>query len=72
MLLAISGKTVYIRIVWRACEEHTKLNEQFRQWLADYARQHDVADKVMATIRELQGKWNTGGRKCRREGMNER
>ncbi len=56
----------------RARAEHTTLNEQFRLWLADYARREQQAAEAMAVVRELQGKVRTGGRKFTREEMNER
>jgi hypothetical protein len=56
----------------RARAEHTTLNEQFRLWLADYARREQQAEKSMAVVRELQGKVRTGGRKFTREKINER
>lgn len=56
----------------RARAEHTTLNEQFRLWLADYARREQQATEAMAVVRELQGKVRTGGRKFTREEMNER
>ena len=56
----------------RARAEHTTLNEQFRLWLADYARREQQAERAMAVVQELQGKVRTGGRKFTREEMNER
>jgi len=56
----------------RARAEKTTLNEQFRLWLADYARREQQAERAMAVVRELQGKVRTGGRKFTREEMNER
>ena len=56
----------------RARAEHTTLNEQFRLWLADYARREQQAERAMAVVRELQGRVRTGGRKFTREEMNER
>ncbi len=56
----------------RARAENTTLNEQFRLWLADYARREQQAEQAMAVVRELQGKVRTGGRKFTREEMNER
>jgi hypothetical protein len=56
----------------RARAEHTTLNEQFRLWLADYARREQRAEEAMATIRELRGQVRTGGRKFTRDEMNER
>lgn len=56
----------------RARAEHTTLNEQFRHWLADYARREQQAEEAMTVIRELRGKVRTGGRKFTRDEMNER
>ncbi len=56
----------------RARAEHTTLNEQFRLWLADYARREQQAERAMAVVRELRGKVRTGGRKFTRDEMNER
>jgi hypothetical protein len=55
----------------RAREEHTTLNEQFRHWLADYARHREQLRDYDQTIAALQGKL-TVGRKLTREAMNER
>jgi hypothetical protein len=56
----------------RARAEHTTLNEQFRLWLAAYARREQQAQRAMETIRELRGQVRTGGRKFTRDEMNER
>jgi hypothetical protein len=56
----------------RARAEHTTLNEQFRLWLADYARREQQAQRAMETIRELRGQVRTGGRRFTRDEMNER
>lgn len=56
----------------RAASENTTLNAQFRLWLEDYVGRERQAAKAMETIRELQGKLRTGGRKFTREEMNER
>jgi hypothetical protein len=56
----------------RARAEHTTLNEQFRRWLADYARREQQAERAMSVVRELQGQVRTGGRKFTREEMHER
>ena len=55
----------------RARAEHTTLNEQFRLWLAGYARREQQAQRAMETIRELRGQVRTGGRKFTRDEMNE-
>ena len=56
----------------RAVAEHTTLNEQFRLWLRDYARRKQKKEEVLSTIKELQGKYSTDGRKFSRDEMNER
>ena len=56
----------------RARAENTTLNEQFRLWLAEYARREQQAERAMAVVRELRGKVRTGGRKFTRDEMNER
>jgi len=56
----------------RARTEHTTLNEQFRLWLADYARREQQAERAMAVVRGLRGRVRTGGRKFTRDEMNER
>ena len=56
----------------RARAEHTTLNEQFRLWLAGYARREQQAQRAMETIRELLGQVRTGGRRFTRDEMNER
>lgn len=55
----------------RARSEHTTLNEQFREWLATYARERDRIQKYDAVIAELKGKVRVG-RKLSRDEMNER
>ncbi len=56
----------------RARDEHTTLNEQFRCWLAEYARGEQQAERAMSVVRELRGRVRTGGRRFTREQMNER
>jgi hypothetical protein len=56
----------------RAREENTTLNEQFRLWLAGYARREQQAERAMAVVRELRGRVRTGGRRFTRDEMNER
>lgn len=56
----------------RARAEHTTLNEEFRRWLADYARREQRAADARAVIEKLQGYVRTGGRKFSRDEMNER
>lgn len=55
----------------QAKEENTTLNEQFRLWLAQYARKQRVR-RFGELMDELQGKAGTGGRKFSRDEMNER
>ena len=55
-----------------AASRSTTLNAEFRQWLAGYVGRKRQAEKAMATIRELQAIYGTGGRKFTREEMNER
>ncbi len=55
----------------RAITEHTTLNEQFRIWLAEYARKQDQLRRFDETINELRGKIKVG-RKFTRDEMNER
>ncbi len=55
-----------------AASRSTTLNAEFRLWLADYVGRKRQAEKAMATIRELQAIYGTGGRKFTREEMNER
>jgi hypothetical protein len=54
----------------RAQAENTTLNEQFRHWLADYARQRKQ-QRYEAVMASLRGKVVVG-RKLSRDQMNER
>lgn len=56
----------------RARAENTTLNEQFRLWLADYARQRERMQRYHELMADLRGKLRTGGRKFTRDEMNER
>jgi hypothetical protein len=56
----------------RARSEHTTLNEQFRRWLAAYARRDAQADQARAVIQQLRRTVRTGGQRFTREQMNER
>lgn len=56
----------------RARAENTTLNEQFRLWLADYARQRERMQRYHELMADLRGKLRTGGRKFTRDDMNER
>ncbi len=55
----------------QAKSDNTTLNEQFRLWLAQYARKQRV-QRFRTLMDELQGKVSTGGRKFTRDEMNER
>ena len=55
----------------QAKADNTTLNEQFRLWLAQYARKRR-AQRFRDLMVDLQGKVNTGGRKFTRDEMNER
>jgi len=56
----------------RARTEQTTLNEQFRRWLEGYVRRKQQVDAAMETIKALQGRISTAGRKFTRDEMNER
>ncbi len=56
----------------RAYAESTTLNEQFREWLASYARRDLRVQRSEEVIKELQGRLRTGGQKFSRDEMNER
>lgn len=51
--------------------ENSTLNEQFRLWLEQYARQRR-AKKLEQLLDSLKGKFDSGGRKFTRDEMNER
>ena len=51
--------------------EGTTLNEQFRLWLEQYARQRR-AQKFDEFMEQIKGKYSSGGRKFTRDEMNER
>jgi len=55
----------------RAQAEHTTLNEQFRHWLADYARAQERLQRYDQVIGALRGKMWVG-RKLTRDEMHER
>jgi hypothetical protein len=55
----------------RARAEHTTLNEQFRHWLADYARHQERLQHYDQVIGALRGKVRVG-RKLMRDEMHER
>ena len=57
-----------------AQSQNTTLNDEFRRWLTEYVNAHAEAraEKAMQTIRELQAKYSTGGRKFTRDELNER
>jgi len=56
----------------RAVDEHSTLNEQFRQWLEAYAGGEQRAARAAAVIEDLGSRIRTGGRHFTREEMNER
>ena len=56
----------------RARAEHTTLNEEFRRWLADYARRKEQADEAMGLMERIGSYATSGGRKFTRDEMNER
>jgi len=55
----------------RAQDEHTTLDEQFRHWLADYARPHERLQRYDQVIGALRGKVCIG-RKLTQDEMHER
>jgi len=55
----------------RARAEQTTLNEEFRRWLAEYARRRQTLERYEAVMADLRGKVRVG-RKLTREEMNER
>ncbi len=55
----------------RAASENTTLNAEFRRWLDTYARQYRAA-RAMSSVRELQARYGTAGRKFSRDELNER
>jgi hypothetical protein len=55
----------------RARIEHTTLNEQFRNWLEEYAQQKQRMRRYDAVVAELRGKVRVG-RKLSRDEVNER
>ena len=55
----------------RARAEHTTLNEQFRVWLASYAREQNRIREYDAVVARLRGKLRVGKR-LTREQMHER
>ena len=56
----------------RASAMNTTLDAEFQVWLADYVDRERRAEKAKRTIRELQSRISTGGRKFTRDEMNER
>lgn len=54
-----------------ARSQNTTLNEQFRLWLEDYARQRQ-ADIAMEVVERIRSYASSDGRKFTREEMNER
>ncbi len=55
----------------RARASHTTLNEEFRRWLAAYARPQETVQRYEETMAALQGHLQLG-RKLSRDEMNER
>ena len=55
----------------RARAEHTTLNEQFRHWLANFARHQECLQRYGQVISALRGKVRIR-RKLTRDEMNER
>lgn len=56
----------------KAREQHTTLNEAFREWLKQYSGRAERARRASETIEHLQSYVRTGGRKFTREEMNDR
>lgn len=56
----------------RASDEHSTLNEQFRQWLESYAGGEQRAARAAAVIEDIGSRMRTRGRHFTREEMNER
>jgi hypothetical protein len=55
----------------QAAADNTTLNEQFRRWLEQYARQRQAA-RAMESVDRMRAYVRTGGRKFTRDQMNER
>ena len=55
----------------QARADNTTLNEQFRLWLAAYARRQRV-ERFQAVLGDLRATVRTGGRRFTRDEMNER
>lgn len=55
----------------QAAADNTTLNEQFRRWLEQYARQRQ-ATRAMETVDRMRAYVRTGGRKFTRDQLNER
>ena len=55
----------------RAAAEQTTLNEQFRRWLADYARARQRMEHYESVMQGLRGQMKVGA-KLDRDSMNER
>ncbi len=54
-----------------ARSQNTTLNEQFRLWLEDYARQRQ-ADIAMEVVERIRSRYQMTGPKLTRDEMNER
>lgn len=55
----------------QAAADNSTLNEQFRRWLEQYARQRQAA-RALESIDRMRAYVRTGGRKFTRDEMNER
>lgn len=55
----------------RARAERTTLNQEFRKWLAEYARRRELVERYERVVADLRGKLKVG-RKLTRDEMNER
>ncbi|MBI1389163.1 MAG: hypothetical protein GC154_12020 [bacterium] len=56
----------------RARAEHTTLDEQFRRWLEGYSRRDERADEAMGLVQNIRRYARTGGKRFKRDEMNER
>ena len=56
----------------RAWSKNTTLDAEFQIWLEDYVDRGRRAAQAKRTIRNLQSRISTGGRKFTRDEMNER
>jgi hypothetical protein len=56
----------------QAAAENTTLNEQFRLWLAEYARKRSRAESAMSVVLDIRQYADVDGHKFTRDEMNER